>query len=809
MPASAHRDSRVANPDPRPDIWPLAPSLQALLDDAQLLSLDIFDTLLLRAVAHPHDVFLEVGRRAVERGWLPRHWSPEHVRALRVNAAQRARAAKNPHGPVEVTLTEIWSAMPFIGGNPSRLVDLEIQVEAETCFRNPVIWTLAKSARARGIPVVLMSDMYLSRAGLERILAQSGCSLAQFDALFLSSEGHGAKWNGALYDRLAERYPEIAREHMLHVGDNVRSDVEQARHAGLKAFHYDLANPSVDALERLERMRHGASVSELRGIRRLASACAEESRDDLRWWFDLGAAVLGPYLSAFADWVVAECAADGITTIRPLMREGELLARMLDASARARQMPLDIQPLQVSRAASWLPGLEDLDRRAIDDLCSRPHLTVRLALELAGIDDVPGELLEHAAVQLCSAGSPQAEAAEAALRSYLSRADVRTLVLNRRTAARERFVRFISQSVGTSPRVAVVDLGFHGTTGRAIERATRGRAGTTWHQFLAIGAGSLDHSWFDGSDIRAFTGGPGAQAEIVSTLIQHAAVLEALLVTGASTVGYADAGFGHVIALGDDRPVLTDQADVIAACHRGILAFQRVWLDVRAGNPAPLAAIARDRRRLCALVHRLIDLPSPDEARRVGALVHTHNGGSEAYEPLADASSLPADADPDDVFEQVRTHGRLSGGAWLWSHAAVTQRWPGHLCSLWEQVRGEDAGTPALVRLARRARRRGIRTCLVYGAGEAGRSLAAALRDEGVTVRAFVDRNDRLWDSAVDGVPVQAPLRALAGDCHTYLVGSLAFAAQIHRDLQGLYARRLSDLVVIAASEDEEVPHAA
>lgn len=781
-----------------------------MLSGVRLLSLDIFDTLLLRATAHPHDVFLEVGRRALANGWLPAHLTPAHVRALRVDAEQRARLAKNPQGPAEVTLDEIWTAMPFASAHVERLTDLEVTVEAGICFRNPVIWSLVEEARGRDIPVVLVSDMYLSPAQIARLLRQNGCPLTMFDALLVSSEGEGAKWNGQLFERLCSLYPEIRRHEMLHIGDNARSDVEQARQAGLQAHHYSWTNPRLDEVTRRESLRHGSAAPSLLALRRVAAATGHQLTEH-RDWFELGATVLGPFVSAFADWVVDQCAATQVRTVRPLMREGALLTEVIRAAARARGIALDVQPLWVSRASTWLAGLERvdeqvIDERVLDDLCGRPHLTVREAARALGFDVLPAPLAAIADHVLAASDARTAGSPAALFRAFALTADAQSRVAIHARDARRQLVRYLAQAAGDAGVVALVDLGFHGTTGRAIERIAASRLDTRWCQMLAIGSPSVERLWLAGADVRVFLGGPGGDTELVAPLIAHAAVLEALLVTGATTVGYTE-NAGTIEPQRSAAQMPDWQEEALESCHRGIRAFQRIWLGAHTQGGATMAQ-SLERRTLVEILHRLVELPTLEEATALGALVHQHNGGSDAQERLV-AAAPPPGADAEDFLLSHRQHARAYGRTWLWPQGAVTQRWPRHLIAPWEGVRGDHGPASALTQLARRARRQGVRRCVVYGAGDAGRTLAAALRDEQITVTAFVDRNDRLWGQVVDGAPVVAPATALAGSCHTYVVGSLAFASQIESDLRTLYAARLPELRVLSTAVVEERPHAA
>ena len=85
--------------------------------------------------------------------------------------------------------------------------------------------------------------------------------------------------------------------------------------------------------------------------------------------------MLGPFFAALADWVVEECVREGITTVRPLLREGALFSTLITRAAQARGSALDVAPLAASRSATWLAGLPAIDEAAIASWLQRRHLT--------------------------------------------------------------------------------------------------------------------------------------------------------------------------------------------------------------------------------------------------------------------------------------------------------------------------------------------------------------------------------------------------------------------------------------------------
>src|SRR5205823_5798496 len=83
---------------------------------------------------------------------------------------------------------------------------------------------------------------------------------------------------------------------------------------------------------------------------------------ELQPFWRYGAACLGPALSGFAEWVVDRAAACGTSRVFCLMREGELLADMVNAAADLGAAELRADPIWLSRQvcarASIVEGTE-------------------------------------------------------------------------------------------------------------------------------------------------------------------------------------------------------------------------------------------------------------------------------------------------------------------------------------------------------------------------------------------------------------------------------------------------------------------
>jgi FMN phosphatase YigB (HAD superfamily) len=197
-----------------------------------VISLDVFDTLILRPFRTPTDLF-----HTLEGKWqrAARRNMTSFAQA-RIEAESCARAWL-PETQADVTMWNIYSAMmQNLGVSDDCVGQMTYnEREAEVYFCRPrktgvQLFHLAKAAGKR---VVLTSDMYLDADTIRRMLEK--CGIRGWDGFFLSNEQNALKWNGALYRKMTAQLG-VKPDHVLHIGDNAKIDVEAAKKAGLRAM---------------------------------------------------------------------------------------------------------------------------------------------------------------------------------------------------------------------------------------------------------------------------------------------------------------------------------------------------------------------------------------------------------------------------------------------------------------------------------------------------------------------------------------------------------------------------------------------
>jgi FMN phosphatase YigB (HAD superfamily) len=448
---------------------PPAPAIDALI-----ASFDIFDTLVVRAVAHPADVFPLVADQLLDQGEftiaLARQW-PRH--RMKIEAALRAAA-----GDREIAFDAIISALGrHLGATPRQIKamqETELRIEASLWQPVPAGLALVEAARQAGKTIVLLSDMYLPAAFIEQTLRALGIVVAS-DHVIVSSTTGDTKTSGAAYRRLA-RMMRVAPAQIEHVGDNRQSDVRAALANGVRARHF-----TDTALSRYEQAiaddtqlprRTAALLAGATRVARLSSRATPGQKAIAA----VASGVIAPMALSFVLWTLHQARARGRNTLCFLARDGQTpyrVAKLIARADRKRCDALSIRYVYASRQAWHSAAIHALDEDDLQWLFADQHGTLTFAglCRRANVDTkamlmaLPGSLARACAAAL-----------DAGVRHELTSAlqhdgPARRLVLDAAALARARAIFYLRQeAIGELASTALIDVGWNGTLQRSYER---------------------------------------------------------------------------------------------------------------------------------------------------------------------------------------------------------------------------------------------------------------------------------------------------------------------------------------------------
>ena len=196
-----------------------------------IFSFDVFDTVLLRRIAAPSDIFRLVGKRiANEAAAKDQTHFTEHFVSARIVAEQKARALSATE---DCTLDEIWIALR------SMLPELrdkfgpqhELEVERRFLAPNPQLAAKISDLRAERFRIIFMSDTYLPYEFVRDELIRHRLA-EKDDGVYISSAIGLTKQSGNLFKHVV-MHEKIDPSKLFHIGDNSYSDIEMSAKIGI------------------------------------------------------------------------------------------------------------------------------------------------------------------------------------------------------------------------------------------------------------------------------------------------------------------------------------------------------------------------------------------------------------------------------------------------------------------------------------------------------------------------------------------------------------------------------------------------
>ena len=601
----------------------------------ELVTSDVFDTIVTRTVTTPSDLFVELGSVLHADGTLAQHVSPTVFAEGRRSAERRARqavadaASLRPDDPAhtapECTLDEVWDLVPNNWNiDPAEGMAAELALEATRLIPIPPALDLFDLAHTHGVEVVLVSDIYLSSTQLSDLLGAAGVDMTLIDEVVTSADHRRGKAQGLLAQVIADR--SATPSSVIHLGDNEVADVETARRIGAVPIHVDIhsghrhvesSRPPLAAWSTDTGTDLGISAT-CRSVLVHAGLLGQDPS------FQFGAAVVGPALAGFSKWIHDQAAQLGATHVHCMLREGATIGELMAITAPDGATPV---PLHVSRwvtmRAAVIDGTADELRTA---LARRADLTPAHVAEAFDVD------IDAVRAALGGDRVPPSELAEAC--EALAADDaVRHAIVAASTRLRTRVLTHLHRTlvVDDGP-IVVCDVGWGGTIQEGLERILRSDGVTNplvGLYFALSGAG--EERTRLGADMRAYlpTLFENRSAARHSTAVaHHADSIERVLTPK----------LGTLIDIADDGTPITRSADhdpvppTLAAAQRAMrTTVERLSADdnecsditdPRWTSPELRAAFAQS-------IAAAITTPSIGLARALGSWPHDDVAGTD------------------------------------------------------------------------------------------------------------------------------------------------------------------------------------
>ena len=201
--------------------------IAAFLTSKQInvLSLDVFDTLLLRRYHSESKRFWEIAKIFSKQ--YPAISQQAFYEARTIAHRLTYCSQKSVQGCREPKAAAIFQCLARITNLPQEaavtLARLELQYEKNHLRSNPAICDIVRLAQQNNISVILISDMYWSGSEIKELLDDCLPKDLKIDSIYSSSDLGISKSAGFLFDYVIKQI-QCSPEKILHLGDNNFSD---------------------------------------------------------------------------------------------------------------------------------------------------------------------------------------------------------------------------------------------------------------------------------------------------------------------------------------------------------------------------------------------------------------------------------------------------------------------------------------------------------------------------------------------------------------------------------------------------------
>ena len=274
-----------------------------------IYSFDIFDTLLLRPYADPQEVWRVLEEQEGEIGFARARKEADKITFQ--------RATKKGE---ETTVEAAYELIPQF----RHLMKREMELERKVLRANSEMLKLWNKLGTQGERRVIVSDMYLPAEFIKSVLREKGFD--GWDGFYLSRDYKVRKSSGKLFEVMLKS-ENVRPEDVLHIGDNIQSDVQIPQKLGIQTKHY------VKVIDRLyKQFPFTENVDgRLSGLLALGLHEFKLKCPDNTYWHRLGFMMAGVLGYIYVKWIVETAKQLGKNHLMFVARDGYIWQRICNA----------------------------------------------------------------------------------------------------------------------------------------------------------------------------------------------------------------------------------------------------------------------------------------------------------------------------------------------------------------------------------------------------------------------------------------------------------------------------------------------
>lgn len=465
----------------------------AAIVDYDVISFDIFDTLIYRKVEKPNDIFNIMSAEMNMNDFVD-------IRKKAENMARNLKEKKD--GNREVVLGEIYDVLEKRFNVSRKWMQREIELEINMSMANEYMLQVYQMLLKFEKTIVFTTDMYLPLDIIKMMVEKNGYTA--YDQIILSNEYGLRKGDGTLQKVLIEKYPD---KRIVHVGDNYAADIEKSIEAGLDAVH----NPD-SHFEYREPELENIAASFYRAV---IQTNMNNGLWDKNIYYSHGYRVGGVLAVGYCKFLNQIVKRRNIDKILFCSRDCDVIYKIYDQLYKTT----DAEYINISRYAIFNITSEhylyDLSNRYIMRYVKmyRSNKTMETILNESGYGYLVDELEKY---NIDRYQFPAAINDDDRIQEFIYKCN--SIIFEHNRESREAASKYFSDVIGTAKNVLIVDIGWSGTCITAlkyfVEKNISGFDGKIYGALMATNRNGLIKNSVQSDEIEGYLNTPFTNMDI-------------------------------------------------------------------------------------------------------------------------------------------------------------------------------------------------------------------------------------------------------------------------------------------------------
>ena len=366
--------------------------LKKIAENSDIISFDIFDTLISRKTYLPKDIW------DIEEQNLNKKWNKQtNFKEVREYAASLLKEDNYNLKQIYEMLGEVtnWDEEEI-----TEAEQMELDLEEQLILPRDTIIFLCKELIDFGKKVFFISDMYLPIEWYEKILKKIGISCKR-EQIWISCEKRASKSRGDLWEKYQREVVQGRRA--LHIGDDSNADVKKAESNGIKTYQVFsnkdiLRHSSMKKIEPYICSKMASRISSLILQKKINDPfILNEKKGKIYFQSpeEFGYCVYGPVILNFLVWLIKDAKKKGIDNLVFFARDGYFLIEDYEYFLK-KILKKDLYPqsqyLLISRRVAMIANTAK--KEGLEELLSFPfsgtfgeYMNARFKMDISCVND--------------------------------------------------------------------------------------------------------------------------------------------------------------------------------------------------------------------------------------------------------------------------------------------------------------------------------------------------------------------------------------------------------------------------------------